>query len=115
MPQKISHSLIVLLIFIIVAPLAAGCGVSPARGGHDPGVDPFVDDRIATVRLVLTDETWQYCREHAFEERYVRADFWWDGELVPDWDDEVIADSALTHNGEIRHAPTRELVEGEPS
>jgi hypothetical protein len=84
MPQKISHSLIVLLIFIIVAPLAAGCGVSPARGVHDPGVDPFVDDRIATVRLVLTDEAWQYCREHAFEEQYVRADFWWDDELVPD-------------------------------
>jgi NAD(P) transhydrogenase subunit alpha len=38
-----------------------------------------------------------------------------DGELVPDWEDEVIADSALTHNGEIRHAPSRELVEGEQS
>lgn len=38
-----------------------------------------------------------------------------DGELTPDWDDEVIADSALTHNGEIRHAPSRELVEGEQS
>jgi NAD(P) transhydrogenase subunit alpha len=38
-----------------------------------------------------------------------------DGELAPDWDDEVIADSALTHNGEIRHAPSRALVEGEQS
>jgi NAD(P) transhydrogenase subunit alpha len=38
-----------------------------------------------------------------------------DGELVPDWEDEVIADSALTHNGEIRHAASRELVEGEQS
>ncbi len=84
MPQKISHSLIVLLIFIIVAPVAAGCGGSPSRGVHDPRVDPFVDDRVATVRLVLTDEAWTYCREHAFEERYVRADFWWDDELLPD-------------------------------
>jgi len=38
-----------------------------------------------------------------------------DGELAPDWEDEVIADSALTHNGEIRHTPTRELLEGEAS
>ncbi|HQU16139.1 MAG: NAD(P) transhydrogenase subunit alpha [Chromatiales bacterium 21-64-14] len=36
-----------------------------------------------------------------------------DGELVPDWDDEVIAGSALTHNGVIRHEPTRALVEGD--
>jgi NAD(P) transhydrogenase subunit alpha len=38
-----------------------------------------------------------------------------DGELAPDWDDEVIAGSALTHNGEIRHAPSRKQVEGEQS
>jgi NAD(P) transhydrogenase subunit alpha len=38
-----------------------------------------------------------------------------DGQLAPDWDDEVIASSALTHAGEIRHAPTRALVEGEAS
>jgi len=38
-----------------------------------------------------------------------------DGEFQPDWDDEVIADSALTRDGEIRHAPTRELVEGKTS
>jgi len=38
-----------------------------------------------------------------------------DGELKLDWDDEVIRDSALTHAGEIKHAQTRALVEGEPS
>ena len=38
-----------------------------------------------------------------------------DGQLIPDWDDEVIADSALTHAGEIRHAPTRTLLEGDAS
>ena len=35
-----------------------------------------------------------------------------DGKLDPDWDDEVIAGSALTHAGEIRHEPTRKQVEG---
>ncbi|MFZ0467432.1 MAG: Re/Si-specific NAD(P)(+) transhydrogenase subunit alpha [Thiogranum sp.] len=38
-----------------------------------------------------------------------------DGEFKPDWDDEVIADSTLTRDGEIKHAPTRELVEGKTS
>jgi len=38
-----------------------------------------------------------------------------DGELAVDREDEVIAGSTLTHNGEIMHAPTRELLEGEPS
>ncbi|MFQ5642226.1 MAG: Re/Si-specific NAD(P)(+) transhydrogenase subunit alpha [Thiogranum sp.] len=38
-----------------------------------------------------------------------------DGEFKPDWDDEVIADSTLTRDGEIRHAATREQVEGSAS
>jgi len=38
-----------------------------------------------------------------------------DGEFKPDWEDEVIADSTLTRDGEIKHAPTRELVEGSSS
>lgn len=33
-----------------------------------------------------------------------------DGELVLDWNDEVLAGAVLTHDGEIKHAPTRELV-----
>lgn len=35
-----------------------------------------------------------------------------DGELALDWDDEVIAQTCLTHDGEIRHAPTRERIGG---
>lgn len=36
-----------------------------------------------------------------------------EGQLQPDcWKDEVIAGSTLTQNGEIKHAPTRTLVEG---
>jgi NAD(P) transhydrogenase subunit alpha len=35
-----------------------------------------------------------------------------DSELKPDWDDEIVSASAVTHAGEIRHAPTRALVEG---
>lgn len=38
-----------------------------------------------------------------------------EGELQIDWEDEVIIGGALTHDGEIKHAPTRELVEGAKS
>ncbi len=38
-----------------------------------------------------------------------------DGRLELDWNDEVIAGSALTHNGQIVHEATRKLVEGEKS
>ncbi len=34
-----------------------------------------------------------------------------EGELNLNWDDQVIADSCLTHDGEVRHAPTRERLE----
>jgi len=34
-----------------------------------------------------------------------------EGKLEIDWDDEVFAQSVLTHNGEVRHAATKELLE----
>jgi proton-translocating NAD(P)+ transhydrogenase subunit alpha len=33
------------------------------------------------------------------------------GELAIDWNDEVFAQSVLTHDGEVRHAPTAKLLE----
>lgn len=33
-----------------------------------------------------------------------------DGQVTPDFDDEVVAGACLTHDGEIRHAPTAELL-----
>ncbi len=35
-----------------------------------------------------------------------------EGRITLNWDDEVIAGSTLTHDGEIKHAATRELIEG---
>jgi H+-translocating NAD(P) transhydrogenase subunit alpha len=34
-----------------------------------------------------------------------------DGELVPDFDDEVVAGSCLTHDGAVRHQPTAALLD----
>jgi NAD(P) transhydrogenase subunit alpha len=36
-------------------------------------------------------------------------------DLVPDFADEIIAGCCVTHDGEIRHAPTRELIEADKS
>ena len=36
-----------------------------------------------------------------------------DGKLALDWEDQVQADSCLTHDGEIKHGPTRERLEGD--
>lgn len=36
-----------------------------------------------------------------------------DGSLALDWDDQVQADSCLTHDGDIKHGPTRERLEGD--
>ncbi|HJO35952.1 MAG: Re/Si-specific NAD(P)(+) transhydrogenase subunit alpha [Pseudomonadota bacterium] len=35
-----------------------------------------------------------------------------DGELSLDWEDEILAGSVVTHDGEIKHQPTRERLEG---
>ena len=35
----------------------------------------------------------------------------YDGKLEPDWDDEILAASVVTHKGEIRHEQTRQRVE----
>lgn len=38
-----------------------------------------------------------------------------DGELAPDFDDEIVAGCCVTHGGEVRHEPTRALLDGEES
>ena len=38
-----------------------------------------------------------------------------DGELALDWEDEIITASVLTHQGVIRHEPTRATLEGDAS
>jgi NAD(P) transhydrogenase subunit alpha len=38
-----------------------------------------------------------------------------DGEVIPNFDDEVVAGTCLTHAGEIRHAPTAELLAAHPA
>ncbi|RMH16596.1 MAG: Re/Si-specific NAD(P)(+) transhydrogenase subunit alpha [Acidobacteria bacterium] len=63
------------------------------------------------AQTMATDASQLYARNvWALLESLIR-----DGEVVVDLDDEVVAGALLTHAGEIRHAPTRALVEGEQS
>ena len=34
-----------------------------------------------------------------------------DGSIAIDWNDEVFASACVTHDGSIRHEPTRKIVE----
>jgi NAD(P) transhydrogenase subunit alpha len=38
-----------------------------------------------------------------------------EGAFAPDFDDEIVAGSCVTHDGVIRHEPTRTAIEGPPS
>jgi H+-translocating NAD(P) transhydrogenase subunit alpha len=38
-----------------------------------------------------------------------------EGAFAPDFEDEIVAGSCVTHAGEVRHEPTRNALEGEPS
>jgi NAD(P) transhydrogenase subunit alpha len=38
-----------------------------------------------------------------------------EGAFAPDFDDEIVAGSCVTHDGAVRHEPTRTALEGEPA
>jgi hypothetical protein len=69
---------------IILAPYFSGCAASQSSNVYDTNVNPFTLDRVATVRVVMKDSDWADMRANAFAKNYYQADFWFDGELVPD-------------------------------
>ncbi len=73
-----------ILCSLLFTTFTTGCGndaTTPETPENYP--DPFVTDRVVTVRIVMKEEDWNYCMENPLEEEYVIADFWFDGELVP--------------------------------
>jgi hypothetical protein len=72
-----------LLLFSLTA-LLPGCAVSPAAYSGAKSVDPFYADRVATVRIVMSEDDWKTLKVYAYNKNYYQADFWFDGELVPD-------------------------------
>jgi spore coat protein CotH len=76
-------ALTVLVVILSVIGLAGCAGLASGQTTDDSSA-PFYPDRVVTVRFVMTEENWTYLKEHASEESYVKADMWYDGELVPD-------------------------------
>jgi len=76
-------------IVLLAITAALGCAAVACSGpaaddvaAADP--DPFVFDRVVEVRIVLPEEDWTAMQANPVEERYFRADFWFDGEPVSD-------------------------------
>ena len=73
-----------LLASIVLAVSEGGCAGTASGRRPSEGPDPFFDDHVAIVRIVMTEEDWSHCLTNVFDEEYVKADFWFDDELVPD-------------------------------
>ena len=82
--QKYQVIITVVLLIVVLAILAPGCGSGDTRavyGNNDP---PFYTDRVVEVRLVTAEENWESMLENPLAEEYFRADFRYDGKLIPD-------------------------------
>ena len=72
----------VLLVLIFLISLGGFAG--EATGQTEESVAPFYKDRVVKVQFTMPEEDWTYLCEHAREEDYVKADMWFDDELIPD-------------------------------
>ena len=75
----IAMGLVVLMLTLNLA--ACSNAVQPTAG--NAADSPFPEDRIVTVRIVMPENDWQSIQKSAGQERYFKADLWYDGEQVP--------------------------------
>ncbi len=77
--------IIVLILFIILLPTGA-IGCSEGTGDHTIAIDdePFYPDCVVTVRITMEEGDWEFLKTNALTEQYVKADLFYNGELVPD-------------------------------
>lgn len=73
-----------LLAILVLASGLSGCGRLERGQQSSESQSPFVTDRVVTVRIVIKEQDWTALQQNALAEQYVQADFWFDGELVPD-------------------------------
>ncbi len=73
-----------LIAIIIILIFQTGCAGAWPSEVSSQDTNPFYRDKVAELRIVMSPEDWDFSLTHAFEEQYVRADFWYDGELIPD-------------------------------
>lgn len=61
----------------------AGCDSRISGKVEETDSRPFYNDRVVTVRIVMSQEDWAFTQKNATAEQYVKADLWYDGELIP--------------------------------
>jgi NAD(P) transhydrogenase subunit alpha len=102
----------------VVVDLAAESGgnVEGARPGEDVAVPAGAGGGDVTVvgmkdaaSTMPVDASRLYAKNVATFLLLMTAD----GTVTPDFDDEVVAGTCLTHDGQVRHEPTRALLETE--
>ncbi len=59
--------------------------------------DVFISDRVVEVRIVMKPEIWDNLLSNPKKEEYKQADFWFDGQLVPDVAVRTKGSSSLTY------------------
>jgi spore coat protein CotH len=82
--QKVGGLFAALLLVPVLTGSLAGCSGPAAVQAADKAAAPFFTDRVIAVRFVMSAENWADLRKNAVKEEYVRADMWYDGELIPD-------------------------------
>jgi len=82
--RKLQVTITAVLFVIVLATLAPGCGSGDERAVYASNDPPFYPDRVVEVRLVTTEANWEFMQNEPLAEEYVKADLWYDGELIPD-------------------------------
>ncbi len=90
----------------VVVPLG---GASVADGAEDPSRSVTLVGMKDTASTMPADASRLYARNVANFLLLMTKD----GEVIPDFDDEVVAGTCLTHDGVVVHAPTAEAL-GDP-
>lgn len=69
---------------VLLLSWCGGCTQTGVSQTTDAQSDPFITDHVVEVRIVMPEETWQQTVDNALAEEYVKADFWYDAELIKD-------------------------------
>jgi spore coat protein CotH len=67
---------LVLVIFLAVAR-------ERINQGSSKPAEPFIKDRVVTVRIVMDEKSWQRIMSNPVAKEFERADYWFDGQCYP--------------------------------
>jgi spore coat protein CotH len=83
--MRLGSGAIAMGLLMIFPAIGMGCSKVMVEGKDEEEDDsPFHPDRVVTVYIYMTNEDWEYLKTNAIEEQYVKADLWYDGELIED-------------------------------